>query len=69
MKYVMNDIKSSTERCLITIISSSVNDWGTYRVEKGDTEALNNTVQSHELKHTEGSDESRSALPVEKQHV
>lgn len=44
-------------------------DKGTYGVEKGDTEALNNTVQSHELKHTEGGDESRSALPVEKQHV
>lgn len=52
--------------------NSSVNwnhDRRTYGVKKGDTEALNNTVQSHELKHTEGGDESRSSLPVEKQHV
>ncbi len=66
-----NDLLSitSTERCIITTVRSSVKDKGTYGVEKGDTEALNNTVQSHELKHTEGGDESRSALPVERRHV
>lgn len=40
----------------------------TYRVQQGDTEALNNTVESHELEHTEWGDESCSALPVKKQH-
>lgn len=42
---------------------------GTYGVEKSDAEALNNTVQSHELEHTEGGDESCSALPVEKKNT
>lgn len=39
---------------------------GTYRVEEGDADVLDDAVEGHELEHTEGGDESSAALSVEK---
>lgn len=36
----------------------------THRVEKGDTDVLDDAVEGHELEHTKGGDESSTSLPV-----
>ena len=38
---------------------------GIYRVEQGDTEVLDDAVESHELENTEGRDEGSSTLSVD----
>lgn len=36
----------------------------TYRVEKSDTDVLDDAVEGHEFEHTEGGNKSSTALPT-----